>query len=264
MKALILAGGRGNRIEHITEGRNKCLIKINNKSILEHNLDLAAIDGINEIIIVVGHRAEDIINKFGIEYKGKRIKYSIQYEQKGVVHAIETAKDLLEKEDFVLFMGDQITTKTKIPEMIREFKEKDYFAACGVIKENDHSKISKTYSLMTSENGKIHRLVEKPKNPAGNLQGTGFCVFKNQLLDYLNKTPINPIRGEKELVDWIQTAIDDAKHVQAFIVAEKYTNINTEDDLLYGRSIMKEAFSSNAETNILNENTNTSRLNIDY
>jgi dTDP-glucose pyrophosphorylase len=95
---------------------------------------------------------------------------------------------------------------------------------------------------MVDENGKVHRLVEKPRNPLGNLQGTGFCVFSNALLEYLDKTPINQIRGEREMVDWIQCAIDDGKHVQAIVGGEKYTNINTEEDLLYARSILREAF----------------------
>jgi len=242
MKALILAGGRGHRIDNLTNGSNKCLIEINGKTILEHNLDLASIPEISEIILVVGHRAEDIINRFGINYKGKKIRYAIQKEQKGVVNAIETAKELLEKEDFMLFMGDQVITKAKIKEMIQEYEEKNHFAVCGVIKEQDHSKISRTYSIMIDSNGKIQRLIEKPKNPSGNLQGTGFCIFNKDLLKYLDQTPVNQIRGEKEMVDWIQSAVDDGKSVQSFVVAEHYTNINTEDDLLYARSILREAF----------------------
>jgi NDP-sugar pyrophosphorylase family protein len=167
LKALILAGGRGNRIDPVTGGKNKCLIEINNKTILEHNLDLANIPDIDEIIMVVGYKAEDIINKHGIEYKGKKIKYVLQKEQKGVVHAIETAKNLIGNDDFILFLGDQVLSKAKIQDMIREFKEKGHFAVCGVVKESDHSKISKTYSLMVDENGKIHRLFEKPRNPTG-------------------------------------------------------------------------------------------------
>ncbi|UCD20844.1 MAG: nucleotidyltransferase family protein [archaeon] len=244
MKALILAGGRGKRIDPLTDGGNKCLIEINGKRLIEHNLDMFVnIPEISEIVMVVGHRAEDLINRFGIEYKGKKIKYVIQPEQRGVVNAMEVAREALEGQDFVLGMGDQVITGPKIHEMIKDFNEKKLFSSCGVIKEEDHSKIGRTYSLMCDPEWKIHRLVEKPKNPTGNLQGTGFCVFSFDLFNYLDRTPTNPIRGEKEMVDLIQAAIDDNKHVRAFFVADKYTNINTETDLLYARSIMKEAFS---------------------
>ncbi|MFH1839892.1 MAG: nucleotidyltransferase family protein [Nanoarchaeota archaeon] len=244
MKALMLAAGRGNRLDSLTNNRAKCLIEINKRTILEHNLNLAAMPEVEEIVIVVGYKAEDIINKIGISYKGKRIKYSIQTEQKGLVHAIETARKLIGNDDFVLFLADQVLSKAKISPMVKLFKEKNYFAVCGMIKEEDHSKISKTYSIMAGRSGRIHRLIEKPKNPIGNLQGTGFCVFKNSFLDYLDKTQVNPLRGERELVDWIQCAVDDGKHVQAFIVGEKYTNLNTPDDLLYAKSIMKGIFNA--------------------
>ena len=84
MKALILAAGRGKRLGKITESTNKCMLIFNGKPVLEYNIERAAdIAEISEIVIVVGHRAEDIINAYGTEYKGKRIKYVIQWEQKG-------------------------------------------------------------------------------------------------------------------------------------------------------------------------------------
>ena len=238
MKALILAGGRGKRLPNITNIKNKCLTEINDKNLLEYNLDLITELDISEIIIVVGYLAEEIINKYGIEYKSKRIKYAIQREQRGLVHAIETAKELLGKEDFILFLGDQILTKPKIKEMISHYKEKNLFTVCGAINESNKSKISKTYAIMANENKRIFRLIEKPKNPIGNIQGTGFCVFRNELLNYISQTPTNLIRGEKELVDWIQSAIDEGQAVEYYIVGDKYTNINTEDDYIYAKDIL--------------------------
>ena len=64
MKALILAGGRGKRLGDITESLNKCLLELGGKSILEYNLDRAVEAEPNEIVIVVGYQAEDIINRY--------------------------------------------------------------------------------------------------------------------------------------------------------------------------------------------------------
>mgnify|MGYP006977938104 CR=1 FL=1 len=41
--------------------------------------------------------------------------------------------------------------------------------------------------------------------------GTGNCIFKNEILNYVPQTPINPIRSEKELPDFIGCAVNDNK-----------------------------------------------------
>ena len=61
MKALILAGGRGNRINEFSETQNKCMISFRGKPLIEHILQQIAVLDISEIIIVVGYKAEDII-----------------------------------------------------------------------------------------------------------------------------------------------------------------------------------------------------------
>ncbi|NJD54193.1 MAG: nucleotidyltransferase family protein [Candidatus Methanoperedens sp.] len=231
MKALILAGGRGKRLEGVSDNRNKCMLELKGRPLIEHNLNNIIKLNINEIVIVVGYRAEDIINTYGIEYKGKKIKYVIQSNQHGLVHAIESSKEALGSEDFMLFLGDEILINPKHKEMIEIFNNEGLFGICGIVIEKDRSKIKHTYSIFNDEGGRIYRLIEKPRNPQNDMQGTGNCIFKNELLSYIEKTPINQVRGEKELPDLIQCAIDEGKIVKSFIICDKYSNINSEEDL---------------------------------
>lgn len=231
MKALILAGGRGKRLEGISENKNKCMLELKGIPLIEHNLNLITKLNVNEIIIVVGYRAEDIINRYGIEYNRKKIKYVIQLNQHGLVNAIESSKEALNKEDFFLFLGDEILVNPKHKEMIEIYEQEGLFGICGMVIEKDRNKIKQTYSIFHDEGGRIYRLIEKPRNPQNDMQGTGNCIFKNELLSYIEKTPINQVRGEKELPDLIQCAIDDGKIVKSFIICDKYSNINSEEDL---------------------------------
>jgi len=82
MKALILAGGRGSRLEEFTKDKNKSLLEIYGKTILENNLDRAADAKVKEIILVVGYQKEEIMNKIGTEYKGIKVIYAIQKESR--------------------------------------------------------------------------------------------------------------------------------------------------------------------------------------
>jgi len=240
LKALILAAGRGKRLKELTEDTNKCLLELGGRPVIEYNLDRATdIEDVDEIIIVVGHRAEDIINKYGTSYKGKRIKYVLQSEQRGLVHAIECSKDAIGKDDFFLLLGDEVMSNTKHMEMYRKFKEGNLFGICGVTVQPDRSKIGRTYTVIVDNEGRVFRLIEKPKKVLNDFQGTGHCIFKNEILSFIERTPIHPERGERELPDLIQCAVDDGQIVNIFNVCEKYTNINSEEDLIEAKSILE-------------------------
>jgi len=227
----MLAGGRGERLGSITESLNKCMFELGGKPVLEYNLDRAAELDLNEIIIVVGYRAEDIINRYGTNYKGTRIRYIIQKDQKGLVHAIECAKNAINKDDFFLMLGDEVLVNSRLQEMLTEFKSKDIFALCGVTSQEDKEKISNTYNVLIDDKNRVFRLIEKPKRVLNNWQGTGHCIFNNDLLSYIERTPIHPERGERELPDLIQCAVDDDHLVKIFDICDIYTNINSEEDL---------------------------------
>ncbi|OFV67071.1 MAG: glucose-1-phosphate thymidylyltransferase [Candidatus Syntrophoarchaeum butanivorans] len=240
MKALILAGGRGRRLGNLTNSMNKCMIGLGGKPVIEYNLARAAeIEEIAEIVVVVGHRAEEIINRYGISYNGKRIQYVIQWEQKGLVHAIECAKDAIGKDDFFLLLGDEVLVNSRHKEMLEVFKQENLFGICGVVFQHDLTKISRTYTVIVDDAGRVFRLIEKPKKALNNFQGTGHCIFKNEILSYIERTPIHPERGEKELPDLIQCAVDDGQVVKIFDICDAYTNINSEEDLKEAEEVIK-------------------------
>ncbi len=239
MKAVILAGGRGKRLKETTNSSNKCMLEIDNKPVLEYNLDRALEMEIDEIVMVVGYRAEDIINSYGTSRNGVRIRYVIQGEQKGLVHAIECSKDAIEKDDFFLLLGDEVLINSRHKEMMREFLDSELFTVCGVCVQQDKSKIGRTYAVLANDEGMVYRLIEKPKKPLNSLQGTGNCIFKNEILQYIERTPIHPERGEKELPDLIQCAVDDGQFVKIFHICDAYTNVNSIEDLEEAEQILK-------------------------
>jgi NDP-sugar pyrophosphorylase family protein len=233
MKAIILAAGRGNRLQEITDPINKCMLDFNGRPLIQYSIESARLSGVKEIIIVVGYRAEDIINAFGISYEGIRIRYVIQEQLAGLVSAIEQCRSAVEGDHFILFLADEILIDPKPMEMITVFKEEDLFAVCGVTPVEDVNHIRKTYSVIYNEStNKIYRLIEKPRKPINNIMGTGNCVFKNAIFDYIPYTPINQSRHEKELPDLIQCAIDDGNPVKLFLIGAKYVNINTPEDII--------------------------------
>jgi len=232
MKAIILAAGRGKRLEEATAPVNKCMLKFNGRHLIEYSLESASLSHVEEIIVVVGYRAEDIINTFGISYKGTRIRYVFQEEQTGLVDAIEECRQALDGADFILHLADELLIHPRPKDMIRAFEDRDLFVVCGATRVEDREQIKRTYSVIYNpDNNQIYRLIEKPRNPFNDIMGTGNCVFRNGILDFIQFTPIHYVRKEKELPDLIQCAIDDGMTVELFLVAAQYININTPEDI---------------------------------
>lgn len=238
MKALILAGGRGSRLNEFTKDKNKSMIKLFEKPLIDYNLEHAFEARVKEIIIVVGYRKEEIIKHVGREFRGIKVSYVVQKQQRGLVHAIETAKKAIGDSDFFLMLGDEILIESNVRGMIKRFRKKDLYVVCGTINENEKSSIGKTYSVM-GDGERVFRLIEKPRFPINNIKGTGHCILKNDILNYIERTPINMIRGEREMVDMFQLAIDEGKKVEVFNVAKSYVNVNSQEDLRLAEEKMK-------------------------
>jgi dTDP-glucose pyrophosphorylase len=241
LQALILAGGRGKRLNVYTHEINKCMMDFNGKPLIEHSLDNSHKLNVSQIVIVVGYLAEQIINHYGNAFRGTPIKYVIQKEQHGLVHAIECAKEMLGDSDFILMLGDEFFIEPNHQQMFEFFQKENAFSVCGVIKVDDLKLITKTYTILSDKDSKqIFRLIEKPANPTNNFMGTGNIFFKNKILVYIEKTPVSPQRGERELPDLIQCAVDDCQKVCYYVLATRYVNVNTSDDTILIKSLAQE------------------------
>jgi len=107
MKTIIMAGGKGTRTAAIAADIPKPMIPICGKPILEHQIDCLKRNGLTEIILVVGHLGQHIIDYFG---NGNRFGCSISYftetEPLGTAGALYKIENL--SDDFVLLNGDVI------------------------------------------------------------------------------------------------------------------------------------------------------------
>lgn len=108
MKVVIMAGGKGTRISSIASDIPKPMIKINNKPVLEHEIECLKKQGFSDIIITVSHLGHIIKDYFG---KGENFGVNIEYFHEetplGTAGALFKLKDKL-TEDFLLLNADAI------------------------------------------------------------------------------------------------------------------------------------------------------------
>lgn len=108
MKVVIMAGGKGTRISSIASDIPKPMIKINDKPVLEHEIECLKEQGFDDIIITVSHLGNVIIDYFGDGSKfGVKIDYFFEKEPLGNAGALFKIKDKL-SDNFLLLNADSI------------------------------------------------------------------------------------------------------------------------------------------------------------
>ncbi len=194
MKAIILAAWEWTRLRPITNTVPKPLIKIAGKTILEYNLE-SIYDKVDEIIIVVKYLKEKIEDYFWDNYKGTKINYQEQWDEKWTWWAI---KGINIKWDIIIFVWDQIFFKEDIDKI---FKLKWYG---WLVTEVDKPEIYWIFH----ENDKwyANRVVEKPTEYIWNLANISFYKVNSDILKFINEIELSP-RWELEITDAINLFI---------------------------------------------------------
>ena len=107
MRVVIMAGGKGTRVESIASDIPKPMIPICGKPVLEHQIDCLKSNGLTDITVVIGHLGHKIKEYFGNGGNfGCKISYFTETEPLGTAGALFKINDL--PDDFILINGDII------------------------------------------------------------------------------------------------------------------------------------------------------------
>lgn len=199
MKAVILAAGEGLRCRPLTLTRSKVMIPIANKPLIEHIINAVAENGIREVVLVVGYKKERIMDYFGdgIDF-GVKINYVFQDAQLGTAHAVKQARDHIDT-DFLVLNGDNLVDAGTIADLLNGRSG----AATLLAVETEHTT---GYGVVISENGRVKKILEKPKEVVGHIVNAGVYVFSKEIFDDIDKTPLSET-GEYAITDTIQAMI---------------------------------------------------------
>ena len=237
MKGVILAGGHGTRLRPLTHTGPKQLIPIANKPVILYAIEDLRDAGITDIGIILGtNMTEKIKNALGDGSEfGVNITYIMQGEPKGLAHAAATAKDFVDGDSFVMYLGDNIL-KSGIEEFVDGFDESE-FASRLLLQEVEDPRQFGVAEL--NNEGKIINLVEKPEHPKSNLALVGIYLFKNNIFDAIDK--IKPSwRNELEITDAIQQLIDEKQSVDSFVVEGWWKDTGKPEDVLDANQLILE------------------------
>ena len=226
MQAVVLAAGEGIRLRPLTDNIPKCLLKVGKKTILEHTLSQLPPE-IKEIIIVVGRHKNQIKDKIGTSFTGRRIRYVGQTEKLGTGHALSICKDILDDGKFLVMMGDDLYIRKDIVNCLRN-------DLCLLAQKMESPE---RFGVLKVENGILKDVVESPKFSVGTFVNCGIYVLDKRIFNY----PLVPIgEGEYGLP---QTIVKMAfEHPVKIERATFWMPINTIQDLKQANKYLKKIY----------------------
>ena len=198
MKGVILAGGLGTRMHPLTRVTNKHLLPVYDRPMIYYPL-LALVDaGITDILIVTGgSNSGDFLRllRNGKEFGLKHLNYTYQEGEGGIADALKLAESFAEGEEIAVVLGDNII-EGNIKKAVEDFKKQGGGAKILLKEVHDPER----FGVATIKDGKVVKIVEKPKEPETNLAVIGIYMFDPSVFDICRTLkPSN--RGELEITD---------------------------------------------------------------
>ncbi|RLI77058.1 glucose-1-phosphate thymidylyltransferase [Archaeoglobales archaeon] len=250
MKALILSGGHGTRLRPLTYSQQKQLIPVANKPILFYAIEDVIEAGVKEIGIIVGPNKEQVIETVGSKDWNAKIEFIYQGEPKGLAHAILVAEEFLGNDKFVMYLGDNIL-KNGIVEHMEKFKALSPNSPNSLILLTEVENPQQFGVAELDKNGRVKRLVEKPRIPPSNYALVGIYFFEPVIIEACKN--IKPSwRNELEITDAIQWLIENGYRVEASIVKGWWKDTGKPEDILEANRLVLDEVNHNVKGEIAN------------
>lgn len=198
MKGVILAGGLGSRLAPCTLVTNKHLLPVYDRPMIYYPIQTLIHAGISDILIVTGgHSAGDFLkllgngNSFGL----KHLNYTYQEGEGGIADALSLAEYFVGDDSMCVILGDNLI-EGNIRKAADDFAKQESGAKILLKEVSD----AERFGVVELIDGKVTRIIEKPKNPPSNLAVTGIYFYDSSVFEMI--TRLSPSeRGELEITD---------------------------------------------------------------
>lgn len=181
MKAVIMAGGKGTRLMPLTKDIPKPMVKIIDKPVLEHTIELLKRHNIFEIAITLGYKPDSIIDYFG---DGKKwnvdITYFIEDTPLGTAGSVKRTHKFV-GDDFLVMSGDAYT-EINLTKAIRfHYAKESIFTLIA----QPHQNPVGLGTLEIDINSRVSAFIEKPEKIVPSLINTGIYVINKSVLSLI-------------------------------------------------------------------------------
>ncbi|MCK2000569.1 NTP transferase domain-containing protein [[Brevibacterium] frigoritolerans] len=251
--AIILAAGKGTRMK---SDLPKVLHQVCGKPMVTHIIDKLKEVGIQDIIVVVGHKADMVQDVIG-----NGVKYAVQTEQKGTGHAVMQAAPLLnENGETLIITGDTpLIEQGTISSLIEEHRANRNAGTVLITKFDNPTGYGR---IIRDQNKQVVGIVEEKDADLvqKNIKevNTGiFCFDNNHLIEGLPLLTNHNSQNEFYLTDMVSILGKQGVRFGSYLISdnEQVMGINDKEQLLQAEYVLLKNRSFSLEDGQVNKKT---------
>jgi len=230
-KGIVLAGGKGSRLNPITLATSKQLLPVYDKPMIYYPISVLMLSKIQEIAIISSPEHIDAYKKLLGDGKniGVNFQYFTQNAPNGLAEAFILTESFIKKDPSCLILGDNIFYGQGFEEKIMPAQDRESGATIFGYQVSEPSRFG---VVEFDEKGNTLSIEEKPKHPKSNYAVTGLYYYDNDVIDIAkNITPST--RGELEITDVNLAYLNNGNlKVEDFGRGFAWLDMGTHDSLL--------------------------------
>ena len=193
LHAVIMAGGKGERLRPLTDKTPKPMLPLGDKPIIEHNIDRLIAFGIDTITISVRYLSEQIISYFGDgSSKGISLNYIEEDTPLGTIGCVAQIGQIYH--EAILVLNSDVFTNIDFEDFYLDFENENADMAVASIPYS----VDIPYAIMELNNNNITSFKEKPKNTY--YANAGIYLIKKTCIEIV---PKNSFYNATDLMDSI-------------------------------------------------------------
>lgn len=224
--AVLMAGGKGERLRPLTNDTPKPLLKLGGKCIIDYNIESLARNGITHISVTTNYLADQLDEHFSQAVAGVKVKCVKEPCRLGTIGALSLIDDF--KNDTVLLMNSDLFTNINFEDMYLNHIESEADVTVAV---NPYV-VSVPFGVLESdENGNVKGLEEKPT--FNYFTNAGIYLIKRELLSLI------PQGEYYDATDFLEDVLEKGKSVRQFPINGIWIDIGSPADFKQAENLIQ-------------------------
>lgn len=223
--AVLMAGGKGERLRPLTEKMPKPLLPVGDKAIIDHNIDRLIANGVKHISVTVNYLKEQLEDHFR-EPRGEVYVRTVREPQfLGTIGSIKYVKEFYN--DTILVMNSDLFTNINYEDFFLHFKEHEAEMSVAAVPYT----VSVPYGIFDLEGRNIMGLIEKPT----------YNYYANAGIYLIKRSVLNEIPNDTffNATDLIEKLIGGGKKVIRFPLNGTWIDIGNPQEYQKANELVK-------------------------
>lgn len=223
--AVLMAGGKGERLRPLTEKTPKPLLLVGDKAIIDHNIDRLISYGVQHISVTVNYLKEQIEEHFAEPHNGVQVQTVREPKFLGTIGSIKFVKEFYN--DTVLVMNSDLFTNINYEDFYLHFKEHDAEMSVAAVPYT----VSVPYGIFDLKGRDIQGLIEKPT----------YNYYANAGIYLIKKSALEEIPADTffNATDLIEKLISEGKKVIRFPMNGTWIDIGNPQEYQKANELVK-------------------------